>query len=146
MMNIVEQEIHAVEVMPPGTAPNYNRENPVAKLIAAVEATELAAERHHYLADSVQYLFPFSRTALYGPTGDAWQTRDPRLQDNKNDFQKQNVRIIDFTETQIARGYAQAGDWSGPFLHLSSRARSCLSARGERPLPRQHGKALSEGR
>jgi hypothetical protein len=119
MPHIQEEEIHAVELVPPHSSPNYNKDNPVTKLIAAVEAAELSAERHHYLADSIQYLFPFARASLYGPAGEQWQVRDPRLQDDKNDFQKQNVSRFDLADTQLFRGYAQAGDWCGSFLHIS---------------------------
>jgi len=119
MISIVEQEIHSVQPITPGTSPNYNKENPVAKLVKAVEDTILSAGREHYIADSLDFIFPFRKMALYGPSGGDWQVVDPRLQDNKNDFQKQNVRQFDFTEMQLVRGYAHAGDWTGPFLHVS---------------------------
>lgn len=116
---IVEREIELVEPVPPGTSPNYNKENPVWKVVQAVEQVELAAEREQYLADSLQYLFPVEEIALYGPSGDDWLVRDPRLQDNKNDFQKQNVREFEFATTYLVRGYARAGEWVGSFLQLS---------------------------
>jgi hypothetical protein len=119
MMQIVEQEIHNVQLIPPGTSPNYNKDNPVWKLIRAIEGVELAAGREHYLVDSLQYLFPFTNVVLYGPSGDNWEVKDPRLQDNKNDFQKQNVQYFELTNAQITRGYAHAGNWTGPFLRLS---------------------------
>lgn len=119
MMQIVEHEIHTVELVAPGTTPNYTKDNPVRKLIKAIEDVELAAGREHYIADSPQYLFPFTDVRLYGPSGESWQLKDPRLQDNKNDFQKQNVRHFDLADTQIVRGYAHADNWTGPFLHLS---------------------------
>ena len=119
MISIVEQEIHSVEPIPEGTSPNYNKQNPVNRLIEAVEGSLMSAGREHYFADSLDYLFPFRKMALYGPSGSDWQVTDPRQQDNKNDFQKQNVRQFEMTETQLVRGYAHAGDWSGPFLHIS---------------------------
>ena len=118
-LRIVDDEIRDVLPVPPGTAPNYNTHNPIWKVVQAVEGLDLAAEREYYLADSIQYLFPVTRMALYGPTGADWQVQDPRLQENKNDFQKQNVRHFDLATTYLARGYARAGDWTGPFLHLS---------------------------
>jgi hypothetical protein len=118
-LRIVDDEIREVLPVPPGTAPNYNTHNPIWKVVQAVEGLDLAAEREYYLADSIQYLFPVTRIALYGPTGADWQVQDPRLQENKNDFQKQNVRHFDLATTYLARGYARAGDWTGPFLHLS---------------------------
>jgi hypothetical protein len=118
-MLIPEHEIHQVELVPSGSSPNYNKHNPVTKITGAVEAAELSAERHFYLADSVQYLFPYTRTALYGPAGGDWQNPDPRTQDNKSDFQKQNVRTIELSETRLLRGYARVDGWSGPFLHIS---------------------------
>lgn len=116
---IVDAEIAAVQPVPPGTAPNYNKDNPVWKLVDAVEAVELAAGREHYVADSLQHLFAVRSMALYGPSGSAWEMRDPRGQDNKNDFQKQNVRAFDLAGTHLVRGWAHAGDWTGPFLRLS---------------------------
>lgn len=118
-MHIPDAEIPMVMLVPPGTAPNYAKNNPVWTLVSQVEATELAAGREHYLADSLQYLFPIGDLALYGPGGDEWQVSDPREQNNKNDFQKQNVRTFSLAGISIVRGYARAGNWTGPFLHLS---------------------------
>lgn len=119
MFHIIEEEINSVQPIQPGTAPNYNKGNPLWKLIGAYEGVELAAGLQHYLVNSRNYLLPFTNMSLYGPSGADWQVVDPRLQDNKNDFQKQNVSSFDLTETQIVRGYAHAGDWTGPFLRLS---------------------------
>ena len=53
---------------------------------------------------------------------------DPQQQDNKEDFQKQNIKDFSCTDARIARGWAttrgdsNAGDWTGPFLFLSYRA------------------------
>lgn len=119
MLHIVEHEIHDVVPVQPGTAPDYDRSNPLNRLIEAYEDSAMSAGLQHYLVDSRHFLFPFRNLALYGPTGDQWQVGDPRLQDNKNDFQKQNVSSFDLTETRLVRGYAAAGEWTGPFLHLS---------------------------
>ena len=118
-MQIPDAEMPLVLPVPPGTAPNYAKNNPIWLLVSQVEATELSAGREHYLADSLQYVFPIAELALYGPSGDAWEVRDPRQQQNKNDFQKQNIRALKLTGMSIVRGYARAGDWVGPFLHLA---------------------------
>jgi len=57
----------------------------------------------------------------------SWNVTDPREQDNKEDFQKQNIHDFRCTDTWIARGWAttrtdSSGDgWTGPFLFLSYR-------------------------
>lgn len=119
MFSIVEQEIHAVVPIEPGTSPKYNSNNPLTKIIAAYEGFEPSAGAQHYIANSRNFLLPFRNLALYGPAGGDWQVADPRLQDNKNDFQKQNVRSFDLAETQLTRCYAHAGDWTGSCLHIS---------------------------
>jgi mannose-6-phosphate isomerase-like protein (cupin superfamily) len=49
------------------------------------------------------------------------------MQDNKEDFQKQNIKDYRCTDTWIARGWAttrsdsSAGEWTGPFLFFSYR-------------------------
>jgi hypothetical protein len=119
MTQIVDAEIPQVQLVPQGTSPNYDKDNPVWLLARMVEEVSLAAGREHYLADSLQYLFPLASVALYGPTGDDWNVRDPRRQDNKNDFQKQNIREVVLEGTHLVRGYARAGDWTGSFLHIA---------------------------
>jgi quercetin dioxygenase-like cupin family protein len=111
-----------------GATPNYNRENPVNALLKEIEGVRLAAEREHYLAPSIQYLLPFTALELYGPAGvdygqiteeeAAWQS-DPRNQENKNDFQKQNIRRFLLGNVYFVRGYVRAGNWTGPFLHIA---------------------------
>ena len=118
-MRIVEREIEQVLPVPPGTAPNYTKNNPVWRVVESVEATELACGLERYLADSLQYLYPIDALALYGPSGDQWQEKDPRAQDNKNDFQKQNIRELTLTGMAVVRGYVRAGDWTGPFLRVA---------------------------
>ena len=118
-MRIVDAEIAQVLEVPPGTSPNYDKNNPIWRIIQAVEGLELAADREHYLPDTIHHLMPVRSLALFGPSGDQWQVRDPRQQDNKNDFQKQNIRELTLSGTHVARGFARAGDWSGSFLHIS---------------------------
>ena len=69
----------------------------------------------------LQYLFPFDYLETYGPSGNDADVLDPTRQDNKTDFQKQNVKDFRVTDTYLARGWASAGDWTGPFVKLSYR-------------------------
>jgi mannose-6-phosphate isomerase-like protein (cupin superfamily) len=105
----------------PGTSPDYDRGNSLLKLLGLVEQTQLGADRAHYLHDHLQYLFPIRQLELYGPQGGDSGILDPIYQDNKTDFQKQNVRDFLLADTTLVRGWAAAGDWTGPFLRLSYR-------------------------
>jgi mannose-6-phosphate isomerase-like protein (cupin superfamily) len=118
-MAIVNAEIPKVQTFPPGTRPNYNQNNPIWKLVKVLEATNLQADREHYLPESLQHLFGLQELALIGPSGDEWQTKDPRQQDFKEDFQKQNLYDFVLNGTEITRGYARAGDWIGSFLRIA---------------------------
>ena len=82
----------------------------------------LAAGREAYPFDELQYLFPIRSLQLYGPSAPSDGVLDPQQQDNKTDFQKQNVASFLVADTQLIRGIASAGAWSGPFLRLSYRA------------------------
>lgn len=117
-MFLVESD--TVRTVPEGTAPNYDSNNSMLALMRIVERSELAAEREFYLHESLQYLVPFSQLELYGPA--AGNNNDPKSQDNKNDFQKQNVASFRTTDTIVTRGIATTGDWTGPFVRLSYRA------------------------
>ncbi|HEY4036455.1 MAG TPA: hypothetical protein VGL94_21060 [Ktedonobacteraceae bacterium] len=105
----------------PGTTPDYNQNNPLLKLLSLVEGVQFAAERESYLMEHVQYLFPFNYLELYGPSGHSYTILDPTQQDNKTDFQKQNVHDFRTTDTHLLRGWVNAGNWTGPFLRLSYR-------------------------
>lgn len=105
-----------------GTVPNYNKGNSLLSLMRLVEQTEFACDREWYLRDSIQYLFPFDYLELYGPQGDAWTITDPKQQDNKTDFQKQNIRIFRTSPTALSRGWVTTGDWVGPFLRITYEA------------------------
>ncbi|QRM36050.1 cupin domain-containing protein [Microvirga sp. VF16] len=118
-MRILDEEIGKVHLVQPPAKPNYDEKNPIGKLLAMVEGVALAAGREHYLADHLQYLFPISTVELYGPSGDQWQVRDPRQQDNRNDFQKQNVRDFTLQGIEIVRGYAAIGNWIGSFINIA---------------------------
>jgi mannose-6-phosphate isomerase-like protein (cupin superfamily) len=118
------QIVHADSVfqVEPGTIPNYNRGNSLVKLVDLMENVRLAASRELYLGDSLQFLFPFESLDLYGPSAPDTTLIDPTKQDNKTDFQKQNVRDFRTGDTQLMRGYVTLGDWTGAFLRLSYRA------------------------
>src|SRR5262249_32621412 len=118
----------------PGLSPNYNSRNPLTKLLTMGEAQRLAAERHFYLTDDLQALVPFSHLDFAGPQGQDADILDPRAQDNKTDFQKQNVRDFLVTDTYLLRGWVTPRAWKDlqdfnpepdrivPFLKLSYRA------------------------
>src|ERR1051326_1890085 len=118
-MDILHSEVVPVR---PGTTPDYNQDNPVVRLLALVESAALGAGREAYQFDELQYLFPIRALQLYGPSSPADGVLAPELQDNKTDFQKQNVASFQSADTQLTRGIASAGAWSGPFLRLSYRA------------------------
>jgi mannose-6-phosphate isomerase-like protein (cupin superfamily) len=113
-------------VKPPATI-DYKPNNPLARLMKILEGIELSAERDNYLLNQVQYLVPYDFLELYGPSGSSWNVTDPRQQDNKEDFQKQNIHDFRCTDTWIARGWATTSTdssedgWTGPFLFLSYR-------------------------
>jgi mannose-6-phosphate isomerase-like protein (cupin superfamily) len=113
-------------VKPPASI-DYKTNNPLARLMSLLETVELSAEQENYLLDKTQYLIPFSSLELYGPSGDTWNVTDPAAQDNKEDFQKQNIKDFCCTDTWIARGWATTrvdageGEWTGPFLFVSYR-------------------------
>jgi mannose-6-phosphate isomerase-like protein (cupin superfamily) len=98
---------------------NYNEKNPLVRLMSMMQSAEVAAEREHYLMESVQYLVPYSFLELYGPSAPLQDLFTPETQDVKTDFQKQNIRDFVTTDAQIMRGMVSAGDWTGPFLRLS---------------------------
>jgi hypothetical protein len=94
---------------------------PLLRLLDLVARARFAAERQAYLQQHLQYLFPYDFLAMYGPQGGDADVLDPTKQDNKTDFQKQNVKEFRITDAYLARGWASAGDWTGPFLKLSYR-------------------------
>lgn len=106
---------------PPGTAINYNVNNPVTKLLKLIEKADLAAGREYYLLHSLQYLFPYSHLELWGPAGNDSKNLDPRLQDNKTDFQKQNIHDFLCTDTYLTRGWIVLDKQTIPFLRVSYR-------------------------
>lgn len=112
----------AVFRVPPGTLPDYDADNTLMRLLSLAEGVRTAAEREHYDAVSLQYLFPVTWLATYGPSAPNSDQLDPADQDEKTDFQKQNVADFHLGDTRAMRGWVSAGDWRGPFLQLSYRA------------------------
>jgi mannose-6-phosphate isomerase-like protein (cupin superfamily) len=119
MVQIVHTD--TVVRVPPGSVPPYDQGNPLLRLLGLVEETRLAAAREAYDTTSLQYLFPISHLELWGPAGQTDQL-DPALQDDKTDFQKQNLRGFRVTDTRAVRGWVTVGGQRVPFLHLSYRA------------------------
>jgi mannose-6-phosphate isomerase-like protein (cupin superfamily) len=119
----VPQIVHgdAVFRVGPGDPRDYDKDNALLNLLAVVEKVRLAAERECYDAGSLQHLLPLTWLELWGPSPPDTDKLDPRNQDNKTDFHKQNVRRFTLADTQAARGWAAAGDWRGPFLSLTYR-------------------------
>ena len=98
-------------------------------------------------ARHLQDLFPIDSLELYGPAGGDADLLDPTRQDNKTDFQKQNVKSISHLGRHaLVRGWVTTGDWTGPFLRLSYRAgpiRRCRN--GRERLARVDDQAVAEG-
>src|SRR5205807_2590076 len=118
-MEILHSEVIFVR---PGTTPDYNQHNPITALLALVESASLAAGRENYPFEDLQFLFPIRSLQLYGPSAPDSAVLDPTLQDNKLDFQKQNVAAFQAGDTRITRGRVLLGNWHGAFLRLSYRA------------------------
>jgi hypothetical protein len=143
------QIIHSDVVInvPPGTTPPYNSNNPLRKLLDLIEQVQLAASREVYVSEQTQYLFPIADLTLYGPSGNEHDILDPTQQDNKTDFQKQNVADFHTTDTFLVRGLAVTSDWTGPFLRISYRggSDSLLSQRAGHTLGAQINAVVKVG-
>jgi hypothetical protein len=72
-------------------------------------AKRLAAGRHYYLTDELQALVPFSHLTLAGPQGSDSDVLDPTRQDNKSDFQKQNLFLCRLRRLAIQQSAAYSG-------------------------------------
>jgi mannose-6-phosphate isomerase-like protein (cupin superfamily) len=133
--------------VPPGTTPPYKVSNPLRKLLTLMEQVQFAASREVYLTEQAQYLFPIADLTMYGPAGSDHAILDPAQQDNKTDFQKQNVSDFDTTDTFLVRGLAVTSDWTGPFLRISYRGGpdSLLSQRAGHTLGGQIQAAIQVG-
>ena len=102
-----------------GATPDYNHDNPIFKLTELIERQPLAAERESYTGGKIQYLIPISGLKLYGPSGGDAGILDPAQQDNKTDFQKQNVADFTTGATRLVRGLVQVAGRLFPFLRVS---------------------------
>jgi hypothetical protein len=118
-MQIVEAEIQNNKPVPAGQDPDYQDRNPILRVMNAWAKAELAADREHYAAGTLNFLFPFRDLALYGPKPPNAAVLDPRHQDDKQDFQKQNIADFELEDCWLARGFAAADGWDGSFLKLS---------------------------
>jgi mannose-6-phosphate isomerase-like protein (cupin superfamily) len=108
----------------PNVVPDYKNNNPLLRVMDLIQKAQLAAEREHYVQDTLQYLFPYKYLQLYGPAAPDTDELDPTIQDNKNDFQKQNVRDFRTTDTHLIRGWATVNNVTIPFLRISYRGGS----------------------
>lgn len=118
-MQIVDSD--AVVPVRPGESPDYERGNPLLKVFSLVETIRLAAGREYYSPDYLHYLLPFERLELYGPAGANADILDPRRQDGKEDFQKQNIKSVIYGDTRLLRGWVEGDGWAAPFLRLTYR-------------------------
>jgi mannose-6-phosphate isomerase-like protein (cupin superfamily) len=118
-MQIVEAEIANNKPVPATQDPDYQDHNPIIRVMTAWAKAELAADREHYTAGTLNFLFPYRDLALYGPKPPNSAVLDPRSQDEKQDFQKQNIADFKLEDCWLARGFAAAGEWDGSFLKLS---------------------------
>jgi mannose-6-phosphate isomerase-like protein (cupin superfamily) len=135
-MNIVHGD--RIFQVNPDQSPDYNTNNPLVRLMRLIEKNELAADQENYFVEHTQYLFPYDFLELYGPDGNDFLILDPRNQDNKLDFQKQNIKDFRTTPTTLARGWATVNNWTGPFLKLS------YSAGPETPLAQASNSSLGD--
>jgi hypothetical protein len=103
----------------PNNPPSYHQGNPLQKLLNLMEQAQLAVEREFYLMEHAQYLFPFEWLSIYGPSGNQADIVEPVRQDNKEDFQKQNIKDFRSTDTFLIRGLVRVGD----SVFLSRRSR-----------------------
>lgn len=115
-MEILHEEVVPVR---PGTTPDYSHDNPVVMLLGLIESAVLAAARECYDFEELQYLFSIQSIHLYGPSAPDSAVLDPRVQDNKCDFQKQNVHSFTAGDTHLIRGKVTVGNWTGPFIRIS---------------------------
>jgi mannose-6-phosphate isomerase-like protein (cupin superfamily) len=86
---------------------------------AMEDAYFFAEELNYYVSDSIQFLFPFSHLDMYGPAGGDHSILNPQFQDNKTDFQKQNIKDFVLTDTFLVRGWVNVGNATRPFLKIS---------------------------
>ncbi len=108
-------------IVPEDQTPNYDSDNPLLRVIREAQLQDLAAEREHYLHESLEHLFPFYELTLYGPGQGPRDIGNPVQQNNKVDFQKQNIADFRMADYHLVRGYASAGEWVGSFVKICYR-------------------------
>lgn len=118
-MKIVDSDV--VVPVRPGESPDYERGNPLLKVFSLVETVRLAAGREFYSPDHLHYLLPIERLELYGPSGTNADALDPREQDAREDFQKQNIKSVIYGDARLLRGWVAGDGWAAPFLRLTYR-------------------------
>ena len=103
----------------PGEKPNYDQGNPLYSLQSIIQKIPLAAEREHYLPQSIQYLLPYSHLSLYPYNKPA----DRALEEEraKPDFQHQNIKAVKYSDIRLARGWANLNGQTFPFLRIAYR-------------------------
>lgn len=107
-----------VRIVPGGTTPTYDINNPIIRMVDEAQRQQFAAERENYLHNSVQYLFPYRDLVLYGPAQGPADVTNPAQQNIKTDFQKQNIADFRLADFHLLRGYVTAGSWTGVFLKI----------------------------
>jgi len=105
-------------VIPEDTSLTYDTNNPLARVVNEAQSQQLAAERENYIANSIQYLFPYRDLVLYGPGQGPRDVVEPEQQNIKTDFQKQTIADFRLGDFHLMRGYVTAGDWTGVFLKI----------------------------
>jgi mannose-6-phosphate isomerase-like protein (cupin superfamily) len=95
--------------IPAGTCPDFGHQNPILRLSELIARTGLAAERQAYLTEHTHYLFPFDELSLFEQGG----ADVPYLEQIVHGFRT--------ADTYLMRGWATAGEWTGPFLRVSYR-------------------------
>jgi len=118
-MDIIHSDTYVS--LSPEQHPNYNDSNPLLKLMSLIETMQLSEKRQYYPAEDLQYLVPIEHLDIYGPSGSDYQILDPMQQDNKLDFQKQNIKDFITTDTFLIRGIVSLDNWTGPFIRISYR-------------------------
>lgn len=115
--------------------PDYNRDNPLAKLIGLNRGAATRGRTGVLCREQHAVPLPNRAPGALWPERTGCRHSDPTHQDNKSDFQKQNVKDFTTADTRLVRGLVQARDWSGPFLRLSCTAGpdSLLTRAGANP-------------
>jgi len=100
-------------------APDYDQKNPLQDVQSLMQKMRLAAEREHYLNQSIQYLLPYDHLSLY--PNKISENLDPIAFEDKEDFQHQNINNIKYADTQLIRGWVNLNNKTFPFLRISYR-------------------------